>query len=62
MSRRPEVSRELYRHVHLLCQYIAKSSHVVELSAEVVFLAEKQWDGALRQYFFRGAVASLLED
>jgi len=47
MSRRPEVSRELYSHVHLLCQYIAKSSHVVELSAEVVFLAEKQWDGAL---------------
>ncbi len=42
MSRCSEVSRELYGHVHLLCQYIQKSLHVVGRTSDDVLLPEEQ--------------------
>ena len=43
MSRCSEISRELYGHVHLLCQYIQKILHVVGRTSDDVLLPEEQW-------------------
>jgi hypothetical protein len=42
-----EISRELYGHVHLLCQYIPKSTHIVVLTFDDVLIPEDEWDTAL---------------
>jgi len=47
VSRCLETLRELYGHVQLLCHNILKVPHLVGLSLNHIFVAEKQWDAAL---------------